>query len=165
MAENFFIDNSDKAKAYKELTAAYSSIIADENNIVARLSTLISLLTSTFGERFFWCGFYLVDTTKPNELVVGPYNGTLGCLRIPFGKGVCGDVASSQKSLLVDDVNEFKDHIACDSRSKSEIVIPVFDADKLFGVLDIDSTEFAAFDEVDRLGLEALCNIIFNKIP
>ena len=108
--------------------------------------------------RFFWCGFYEVDPKKPDELVVGPYQGTLGCLRIAFGKGVCGACAAKRETIIVPDVHKFPGHIACDSRSNSEIVVPVFDATgALVAVLDVDSTEFTAFDEIDARGLEAVC--------
>ena len=161
MAEQFLIDTSDKSAAYSALLDVYKSVIDGENNEIARLSTLISLLTSTFGERFFWCGFYMVDETKNNELVVGPYQGTMGCLRIPFTKGVCGKCAREAKTQIVADVHSIADHIACDSRSNSEIVVPVFKNGKLHAVLDIDSTQFAAFDEIDAHGLEELVKIIY----
>ncbi len=161
MAEQFLIDTKDKSAAYSALLDVYKSVIDGENNEIARLSTLISLLTSTFGARFFWCGFYMVDGTKNNELVVGPYQGTMGCLRIPFSKGVCGKCAREAKTQIVEDVHAIADHIACDSRSNSEIVVPVFKNGELHAVLDIDSTEFAAFDEIDAHGLEELVKIIY----
>lgn len=162
MAEQFLIDTSDKSAAYTALLDVYKSVIDGETNEIARLSTLVSLLTSTFGERFFWCGFYMVDETKNNELVVGPYHGTMGCLRIPFSKGVCGKCARETKTQIVDDVHKIADHIACDSRSNSEIVVPVFKNGKLHAVLDIDSTQFAAFDEIDARGLEELVAQIYK---
>lgn len=162
MAEEFFIDNKDKSAAYVALLDVYGSIIEGEPNETARLSTLISLLVSTFGERFFWCGFYMVDETKGNELVVGTYQGTMGCLRIPFAKGVCGKCAREEATQIVEDVHAIPDHIACDSRSNSEIVVPVFKNGKLHAVLDIDSTEHAAFDEIDARGLEELAKIIYQ---
>lgn len=161
MAENYLIDTNDKSAAYTALFDIYKSIIEDEPNETARLSTLVSLLISTFGERFFWCGFYMVDESRINELVVGTYQGTMGCLRIPFSKGVCGKAAREEKTQIVKDVHEIADHIACDSRSNSEIVVPVFKNGKLHAVLDIDSTEFAAFDEIDAHGLEELVKIIY----
>jgi len=158
MAEAQIQYSSDKATAYRELAAEVAAVVKGETSRTARYATTVSLLVSAFGGRFFWCGFYEVDPLKPNELVVGPYQGTLGCLRIAFGKGVCGAAAQTRKSIIVPDVHAFPGHIACDSRSNSEIVVPVFDAGgALVAVLDIDSTEFAAFDEVDRTGLEAIC--------
>lgn len=158
MAEQQIQYSADKATAYRELVAEIGSVVAGETSRTARYATTVSLLKAAFGERFFWCGFYEVDPGKSRELVVGPYQGTLGCLRIPFAKGVCGACAASGETIIVPDVHAFPGHIACDSRSNSEIVVPVFDAGgALVAVLDVDSTAFAAFDEVDARGLEAAC--------
>jgi GAF domain-containing protein len=149
---------TDKAERYAEVRAQIAAVIAGEPSAIARYATAVSLLRSAFGDQFFWCGFYLVDPAKPRELVVGPYQGTVGCLRIPFGKGVCGHVAATQRTEIVADVHAFPGHIACDSRSNSEIVVPVFDrAGALAAVLDVDSVDLAAFDAVDAAGLEAIC--------
>lgn len=143
---------------YEELRDEISAVIAGETYEPARYATAACLLSETFSPRFFWTGFYVVDPLKPNELVVGPYMGTLGCLRIPFGKGVCGAVAQRRETLIVPDVHAFPGHIACDSRSNSEIVVPVLDArGELAAILDVDSTEFNAFDAIDQKGLEAIC--------
>lgn len=148
----------DKAERYAALRAEIAAVIAGEPNRIARYATASSLLAQTFPERFFWTGFYLVDEAKPNELVVGPYQGTLGCLRIPLGKGVCGAAAAQRETIIVPDVHAFPGHIACDSRSNSEIVVPVFDASgTLAAVLDVDSTQFDAFDAIDQAGLVAIC--------
>jgi len=158
LAEQQIQYSADKATAYRELVAEIGSVVAGETSRTARYATTVSLLKAAFGERFFWCGFYEVDPGKSRELVVGPYQGTLGCLRIPFAKGVCGACAASGETIIVPDVHAFPGHIACDSRSNSEIVVPVFDAGgALVAVLDVDSTAFAAFDEVDARGLEAAC--------
>jgi len=158
VAEQQIQYSADKATAYRELVAEIGSVVAGETSRTARYATAVSLLKAAFGERFFWCGFYEVDPGKQRELVVGPYQGTLGCLRIPFEKGVCGACATTRQTIIVPDVHAFPGHIACDSRSNSEIVVPVFDATgELAAVLDIDSTDFAAFDEVDARGLEAVC--------
>jgi L-methionine (R)-S-oxide reductase len=158
MAEAQITYSADKATAYRELAAEVAAVVKGETSRTACYATTVSLLVSAFGRRFFWCGFYEVDPLKPNELVVGPYQGTLGCLRIAFGKGVCGAAAQKRETIIVPDVHAFPGHIACDSRSNSEIVVPVFDsAGALVAVLDVDSTEFAAFDEVDRAGLESVC--------
>lgn len=147
-----------KAETYKDVRAEIRSVIEGEDFTVARYATAASLLAQAFPDRFFWTGFYLVHPSKPNELVVGPYQGTLGCLRIPFGKGVCGAAAARRETIIVPDVHAFPGHIACDSRSNSEIVTCVFDASgKLAGVLDVDSTQFDAFDETDQHWLEAIC--------
>jgi GAF domain-containing protein len=149
---------TDKAERYAALRAEIAAVIAGEPNITARYATAASLLAQAFPERFFWTGFYIVDPGKPNELVVGPYQGTLGCLRIPFGKGVCGACAAKRETIIVPDVHAFPGHIACDSRSNSEIVTPVLDrSGALAAVLDVDSIAFDAFDAVDEAGLEAIC--------
>jgi L-methionine (R)-S-oxide reductase len=149
---------SDKGDRYAVVRQEIAAVIAGEPDRTARYATASSLLAQAFAPRFFWCGFYVVDPARESELVVGPYQGTLGCLRIPFGKGVCGAVAASGETLIVPDVDAFPGHIACDSRSKSEIVTPVFDRHgKLAAVLDVDSVDLAAFDEDDRAGLEAIC--------
>ena len=154
----------DKAARYAALRAEIAAVITGETSRTARYATAASLLRDAFGERFFWVGFYLVDEAKSGELVVGPYQGTLGCLRIPFGKGVCGAAAAQRATILVPDVHAFPGHIACDSRSNSEIVVPVFDAaGALAAVLDVDSTQFAAFDATDKAGLEAICADLLTR--
>lgn len=148
----------DRAQKYAELKLEIDSIIAGEAYLPARYASAACLLAEAFRPRFFWTGFYVVDPLKDTELVVGPYQGTLGCLRIPFSRGVCGACATQRKTLIVPDVHAFPGHIACDRRTNSEIVVPVFDADgKLAAVLDVDSEQPDAFDEVDRLGLERIC--------
>ena len=152
---------SGRATRYAELASEVASVVAGETSRTARYATTVSLLVQAFGPRFFWCGFYEVDPNKPSELVVGPYQGTLGCLRIAFGKGVCGACAARRETIIVPDVHKFPGHIACDSRSNSEIVTPVFGASgALVAVLDVDSTAFDAFDEIDARGLEAICRAI-----
>jgi|TARA_R110001606_G_scaffold358141_1_gene509685 GAF domain-containing protein len=151
----------DKAAVYRDLKAEIESVVSGETSVTARYATASCILAEAFRPRFFWTGFYVVDPLKARELVVGPYQGTLGCLRIPFGRGVCGHVAATQEPIIVPDVHAFPGHIACDSATNSEIVLPVFDKDgRLAAVLDIDSTEPDAFDEVDRDGLAAICAIL-----
>ena len=146
---------------YDALVTELRSVLAGERNQTARYATAASMLAQAFQPRFFWTGFYLVDPDKTHELVVGPYQGTLGCLRIPFGKGVCGTAAEQRKTLIVPDVDAFPGHIACDSRSRSEIVVPVFKPDgKLAGVLDVDSTEPDAFSPADQAGLETVASLV-----
>ncbi len=149
---------TDKAGLYADLRQQIAAVIDGETSMTARYATASCLLREAFGSRFFWTGFYVVDPLKPAELVVGPYQGTLGCLRFPCGRGVCGAAAATGQTQLVADVHAFPGHIACDSRSNSEIVVPVFDRDgALAAVLDIDSTDFGAFDLVDQAGLEVIC--------
>ena len=119
--------SQDKAARYAELADEIASVLEGEPNLTARMATVASMLASSF-DHYFWTGFYVVDPDKPRELVVGPYQGSLGCLRIAFGRGVCGAAAETGQTQLVADVHAFPGHIACDSRSESEIVVPVFDA-------------------------------------
>ncbi|CAN7611751.1 GAF domain-containing protein [Phenylobacterium sp. LjRoot225] len=150
-----------KAERYAQVAEEIAAVLAGEPNLTARMATVASMLAATF-EHYFWTGFYVVDPDRPGELVVGPYQGTLGCLRIAFGRGVCGTAAETQRVQLVADVHAFPGHIACDSRSASEIVIPVFDAQgRLIAVFDVDSEAPAAFDAVDQAGLEAILSHVF----
>ena len=116
-----------KAERYAAVAEEIAAVLAGEPNLTARMATVVSMLANSF-DHYFWTGFYLVDPDKADELVVGPYQGTLGCLRIAFGRGVCGTAAATGQTQLVADVESFPGHIACDSRSKSEIVVPVIDA-------------------------------------
>ena len=151
-----------KADIYQDVAKQIAAVIEGETSVTARYATAACLLNEAF-DYFFWTGFYVVDPLKPTELVVGPYQGTLGCLRIPFGKGVCGVSAAQGETLIVKDVHEFPGHIACDSRSNSEIVVPVFDKNGvLAAVLDVDSTEIGSFDEEDKAGLEAICKTLLH---
>ena len=152
---------AEKAERYAALAEEIAAVLDGEPNRTARMATVASMLAATF-ETFFWTGFYVVDPDKERELVVGPYQGTLGCLRIPFGRGVCGAAAKTRQTQVVEDVHAFPGHIACDSRSASEIVVPVLDASgDLIAVLDVDATEKAAFDAVDAEALERLLAKVF----
>jgi len=152
----------DKREQYETVLAEIEAVLAGEHNRTAQMATISCLLSQAFPERYFWTGFYVVDPEKADELIVGPYQGTLGCLRIAFGKGVCGTAAATRQTQVVEDVHALANHIACDSRSNSEIVVPVFDrAGDLIAVFDVDSTQFSAFDETDKRYLEALMAKIF----
>ena len=151
-----------RASRYDTVAEEIEAIVAGETNRVARMATVTSMLAHAF-DHFFWTGFYVIDPLKPDELVVGPYQGTLGCLRIAIGRGVCGAAAARRATVIVDDVHAFPDHIACDARSLSEIVVPVFDAEEcLIGVFDVDSTQPAAFDSLDAERLEAIMRQVFT---
>lgn len=151
-----------KTEIYQDVAQQIAAVIDGETSVTARYATAACLLNEAF-DYFFWTGFYVVDPLKPRELVVGPYQGTLGCLRIPFGKGVCGTSAEKGETVIVKDVHEFPGHIACDSRSNSEIVVPVYTPDgTLAAVLDVDSTEIGSFDEGDKAGLEAICKTLLS---
>jgi L-methionine (R)-S-oxide reductase len=154
-----------KAARYAAVAEEIASVLEGEPNLTARMATVASMLAASF-DAYFWTGFYLVDSDKPpdgpQELVVGPYQGTLGCLRIAFGQGVCGAAARTRQTQVVDDVNAFPGHIACDSRSVSEIVVPVVDRQgRLIAVFDVDSETPAAFDGVDVEWLEGILQDTF----
>ncbi len=151
-----------KAGRYKEVAQEIAAVIDGETNLTARMATVSNILHHAF-DHFYWTGFYLVDPQKPDELVIGPYQGTLGCLRIPFGQGVCGAAARTRQTQIVKDVHEFPGHIACDASSESEIVTPVFDkSGALIAVFDVDSDRKAMFDDDDKAGLEAILTASFS---
>ena len=143
-----------KSVAYATLESHVDAVLEGMTDPIAGMATIAALLHHGFGH--LWTGFYRV--VEPGRLLrVGPYQGTLGCLDIGFGKGVCGLAAVRGATVIVDDVAQFPGHIACDARAKSEIVVPVFDRDRrLIAVLDVDSDRVAAFDAEDQAALERL---------
>ena len=143
-----------RADAYAQLLQMQTLLLEGANDAIAKMATTSALLHHAFGH--LWTGFYRV--VVPNALLsVGPYQGSLGCLDIAFGRGVCGTAAAERRTIIVEDVHAFPGHITCDPRSRSEIVVPVFDSSSaLIGVLDIDSAVPSAFSDADRHGLEAL---------
>ncbi|GGY53799.1 GAF domain-containing protein [Parvularcula lutaonensis] len=152
-----------KAELYRQTAREIAAVLEGEPNLTARMATVSCLLAQAFPDNI-WTGFYLVDPEKERELVVGPYQGTLGCLRIPFDRGVCGAAARTGETQVVHDVHEFEGHIACDSRSVSEIVVPVRTKEgELIAVLDIDSPDVGTFDEVDRENLELIVRETFQR--
>jgi GAF domain-containing protein len=163
MAEAFneMILPAAKAERYAAVAQEIAAVLDGEPNLTARMSTVAAMLAASF-DHFFWTGFYIVDPDKREELVVGPYQGTLGCLRIAFGQGVCGMAARTRQTQVVEDVNAFPGHIACDSRSVSEIVVPVVDAQgRLLAVFDVDSEIPAAFDSTDAEWIEGILQDTF----
>ena len=149
-----------KKEAYTLAEKQLESILEGESHAILKMATINCILRDNL-PYFFWTGFYLVHE---GALVVGPYQGTMGCLHIAFGKGVCGAAAQEKKTQLVPDVHAFPGHIACDSRSASEIVVPVFDNTKaLIAVFDVDSTEAGSFDEIDQEFLERILNKHFAE--
>ena len=151
----------DKARRYLDATPEILAVVAGEPDPVARMATVAVMLAAAFPE-FSWCGFYRVDPANGRELVVGPYQGPLGCLRIAFGRGVCGAAAERRETVIVEDVHAFADHIACDVTSQSEIVVPVFDpGGVMLAVLDVDSRSTATFDETDAKHLRVLIDRVF----
>lgn len=150
-----------KTETYQRVEKEILAVLDGEDNVTAKMASISCLLSQAF-DHFYWTGFYVVDPKKDKELVVGPYQGTLGCLRIPFGKGVCGTAASEGKTQIVHDVHAFDGHIACDINTNSEIVVPVFDkGGNLIAVFDVDSTAHGSFNETDKTHLEGLLNTVF----
>jgi len=142
-----------KSEGYRQLTEQVEAVLEGIDDPVAAMATMSALIHHGFG--VLWTGFYRV--VAPGLLRVGPYQGTLGCLEIRIGSGVCGTSAQSKQTVIVRDVAEFPGHIACDARSRSEIVVPVFDRRRdLIAVLDLDSERIGAFDQDDARGLERL---------
>lgn len=141
-----------RAEAYDELYAQTNAVLEGIDDEVAAMATISALIHNSLGH--LWTGFYRV--AEPGKrLRVGPYQGTLGCMEIEFGRGVCGTAAKERRTVIVDDVLAFSGHITCDARSRSEIVVPVFGRnDELIAVLDIDSDQPSAFTDEDREGLE-----------
>ncbi len=145
----------DKQKIYEELFPQIKSLIQNETDLIANLGNISAALHFPFNHQ--WTGFYLV---KNKELVLGPFQGPVACTRIGFGKGVCGKAWKDKKAVTVGNVNLFEGHIACSPYSKSEIVIPLINENEVWGVLDIDSSEFDTFDETDRTNLTEICKLI-----
>ena len=141
---------------YGLLLKQLESLIEGEQNIVANLSNASALL-NVFLERINWVGFYMVDG---DGLVLGPFQGLPACIRIPFGRGVCGKAAKEEQTIIVADVHQFPGHIACDAASQSEVVVPVFKDGKLFAILDIDSPEKDRFTEEEAKHLESFVKIL-----
>ena len=143
--------NVPKSAAYAELEDQLDAVLAGITDEIAAMATISAVVHHAFGH--LWTGFYRV--VEPTLLRVGPYQGTLGCLEIAFGKGVCGRAAAEGRTIVVRDVNDFPGHINCDARARSEIVVPVLDSSRaLIAVFDVDSSQKAAFDEKDREELE-----------
>ena len=137
-----------------------SALIEDEKNKIANLSNISAFLNELL-DHINWVGFYLMEE---NELVLGPFQGKVACVRIPLGKGVCGTAALQRQTQLVEDVHQFPGHIACDSQSNSEIVVPIIKDDEVLGVLDIDSPHFNRFSKDDQDLLEAVVEIITQYV-
>ncbi|MBL4650293.1 MAG: GAF domain-containing protein [Aureispira sp.] len=149
----------DKNQAYQQAVSEINAILEGETNMVLKMAT-INCVLKQYLPYYYWVGFYCVNK---GQLMVGPYQGTLGCLHIPFSKGVCGRAAQTEMIQLVENVHDDPSHIACDSRTNSEIVLPVWDnAGTLIAVFDVDSTSLASFDAVDQAYLESLLELHFK---
>ena len=147
---------ADKAALYKDLASGLDALLADERDVVANLANAAAAIYRTLPS-LNWAGFYIL---RGNELVVGPFQGLPACVRIPLGKGVCGTAAVERRSILVPDVALFPGHIACDTASRSELVVPLLRGRSVIGVLDLDSPQLARFDECDQSGCENLARIV-----
>lgn len=154
------IPADDKAALYRELAVQAEGLLHGERDRIANAANFAALVWQAVPD-INWCGFYLFDG---HELVVGPFQGRPACVRIALGKGVCGTAAVTRATQVVADVHEFPGHIACDARSRSEIVVPLLDGDRLIGVWDVDSPEPARFDDHDRIGMERLCAVFLRSV-
>ncbi|WML45671.1 GAF domain-containing protein [Neobacillus sp. PS3-40] len=155
--------NGNSAEDYELVKKQLHALVHDEKNQIANLSNASALLNQ-FLNCINWVGFYLIDADSVDELVLGPFQGLPACIRIPLGKGVCGTSAKRIETIRVEDVQKFPGHIACDSASNSEIVIPMIKEGKLIGVLDIDSPEKGRFDETDQKMLEEFVEILVQHL-
>lgn len=156
----FTIAAGSKAELYRDLAAALDSLTADEPDPIANMANAAALIWEYLPD-LNWAGFY---RNLNDELVLGPFQGKAACIRIPFGKGVCGAAAASGETQLVEDVFAFPGHIACDAASRSELVVPIRQGGRLIGVLDLDSPHPARFDAEDAAGCEALMTILGPRI-
>jgi len=147
-----------KRELYAGLAAQLRALVEGEEDFIANAANFSSLVFHTLPD-LNWAGFYLL---KGGELVLGPFQGKPACVRIPLGSGVCGTAAASRKTVVVRNVHEFPGHIACDSASNSEVVVPLLKGDELLGVLDLDSPALARFDEEDAKGLEELVRVFLR---
>ena len=153
---DFKIEAGDKASFYDELAKALESLVAGEPDAVANMANASSLIMEQLAD-LNWAGFY---RNVDGELVLGPFQGRAACIRIPFGKGVCGAAAESRETQRVEDVHAFPGHIACDAASRSELVVPIVRDGELLAVLDLDSPTPGRFDAEDQAGCEALCRVL-----
>lgn len=144
-----------KSDTYQSLLPQIEALTDGETDSIAKMANVAAALHQTFG--FWWTGFYRV---VDDELVLGPFQGPVACMHIPFGRGVCGTAWQRQETIIVPNVHEFAGHIACSSESKSEIVVPVIRDGKVIAVLDIDSAEYNTFDDTDKTYLEQIIRVI-----
>lgn len=146
---------SNKENKYSELYRQIESVLSGETDMIANMANTAAMLHEAFG--FWWTGFYLV---KGEELVLGPFQGPVACTRIQYGKGVCGSAWQRKETIIVPDVHQFPGHIACSSLSNSEIVVPLYNGEDIYAVLDIDSKDYSTFDQTDKCWLEKIADLI-----
>jgi len=161
MTEEIRIDKYLAAEeSYRLLVSQLKVLLSKEDNLISNLSNFTAAIKDTF-EKVSWVGFYLFDKQK---LYLGPFQGKVACTNIEIGKGVCGTSAEKRETIIVPDVDKFPGHIACDSNSKSEIVIPLIKDDRLLGVLDLDSHDYNSFGKTDKEYLEEICKFLCEEI-
>jgi len=160
MFEAHAIAAGDPEEFYEELARQLSGLLAGERDVIANAANTAALIFNTMPD-LNWAGFYFL---RGEELVLGPFQGKPACVRIAIGKGVCGTAAATRETQVVKDVHAFEGHIACDAASRSEIVVPLFEGNRLVGVWDVDSPEVARFDDEDRAGMESLCEIFMTSL-
>lgn len=155
MAEKLIVSDGGKVEKYEVLHQQIEAMVSVENDMIANMANMSAMISETFD--FLWTGFYRVVET---ELVLGPFQGPLACTRIKFGKGVCGTAWKEKRTLVVPDVELFPGHIACSSRSRSEIVVPIIRSDEVIAILDIDSESLSTFDDTDKYWLEKIVGLL-----
>ena len=161
MAENISVDKTlNDAEIYESLIPQLKALLNPGEPVISNLANVTAALKTGF-DKISWVGFYL---KKDEEMFLGPFQGNVACAIIKMGEGVCGTSAQLQRTVIVEDVDQFPGHIACDSGSRSEIVVPIFNFKNLYGVLDLDSYHYSAFNETDKKYLELICGIISQKI-
>lgn len=159
---DFGHDAASKAAGYAQLDASLAALLAGEHDLIANLANTSALLFTSLPQ-LNWAGFYLLNS--PKELVLGPFQGKPACVRIALGRGVCGTAAAERRTVLVPNVHEFPGHIACDSASNSEIVLPLIRTNgELLGVLDLDSPVLERFDVIDQQGLERIVRTLLATL-
>lgn len=159
MAEAIAFVAADKASRYRELLPQLAALLDGERDLVANLANATAAIRACVGPTASWVGFYI--RRSDGELVLGPFQGNVACVRIAFGRGVCGTAAAERRTVIVPDVEAFPGHIACDAGSRSEIVVPILaPGGRLVAVLDLDSYELAAFDDLDAAGLAPIAELL-----
>lgn len=156
----FDITAGSKSDLYRDLLAACDAVTADELDAIANMANVASLLWQYLPD-LNWAGFY---RNVGDELVLGPFQGKAACIRIPFGKGVCGAAAATRETQLVADVHAFPGHIACDAASRAELVVPIVSGDRVLAVIDLDSPEPSRFDEEDAAGIEQIARLLTDRV-
>lgn len=155
MAEDLSVVQGTKEEKYQSVIPQIKALVEGEPDLVANLANIVAALMEQF--KWLWIGFYLV---KENQLVLAPFQGPVACTRIKKGRGVCGASWEKAQTIIVEDVEKFPGHIACSSKSRSEIVVPVIRGNKVMGVLDVDSEALASFDSVDQQYLQEIVDLI-----